>query len=211
MAYALLLFFAPWNQNFDHDLPEFHSLASMAVCRSIFAARRIDTRSPSSSCDVIPLVSFGIGWFFLQLLPISLIPRNDLLSERNLYLASIGLVLAIIVLGSLLIQRLATVLPRSAISGSAQWASQPWWSCCSASSRISEICSTGTSFRSGPTRYSSLRTKRGRTTTSAMPTPSGTTGTGPSKNFALPSGSIRTIVLAQKNLRDAYLHQVGRQ
>ena len=40
----------------------------------------------------LPLVSFGMGWFFLQLLPTSLIPRNDLLSERNLYLPSIGLV-----------------------------------------------------------------------------------------------------------------------
>ena len=26
ITYALLLFFRPWKQNFDHDLPEFHSL-----------------------------------------------------------------------------------------------------------------------------------------------------------------------------------------
>ena len=48
----------------------------------------------------LPLVAFGLGWFFIQLLPTSLIPRNDLLSERNLYLPSIGLLLAIVALGS---------------------------------------------------------------------------------------------------------------
>ena len=34
---------------------------------------------------------------FLQLLPTSVIPRTDLLSERNLYLASFGLILSIVV------------------------------------------------------------------------------------------------------------------
>ena len=42
----------------------------------------------------LPLITFGLGWFFLQLIPTnSVIPRLDLLSERNLYLASIGLLL----------------------------------------------------------------------------------------------------------------------
>ena len=42
-----------------------------------------------------PLVAFGILWFFLHLLPTnSILPRYDLLSERNLYLPSIGLYLA---------------------------------------------------------------------------------------------------------------------
>jgi tetratricopeptide (TPR) repeat protein len=36
----------------------------------------------------------------LQLLPTILIPRADLLSERNLYLASIGLLLALVVLAA---------------------------------------------------------------------------------------------------------------
>ena len=41
----------------------------------------------------LPLFSFGIGWFFVFLLPTSLIPRADLLSERNLYPAFLGLML----------------------------------------------------------------------------------------------------------------------
>jgi len=98
LAYALGLFFTPWNQNFDHDLPVFHSptqwplpfdlvLVAGAVVASILLVRRL------------PLVSFGLAWFFIQLLPTSLIPRNDLLSERNLYLPVIGLLLAIVSLG----------------------------------------------------------------------------------------------------------------
>lgn len=114
IAYGLVLFFTPWNQNFDHHLPEFHSLfqwplpldlllLSGTVAIGLFSWRRH------------PLVAFGLGWFFLQLLPISLIPRNDLLSERNLYLPSIGLFLAIVALGSLSTQRFSTVLPRPGI------------------------------------------------------------------------------------------------
>lgn len=110
-VYALMLFFCPWKQNFDHDLPEFHSpfqwplpldlliLGGMATA-SMVAARRF------------PLITFGVGWFFIQLLPTALIPRNDLLSERNLYLASFGLLLVIVVLGTRLVEWLTTVFPK---------------------------------------------------------------------------------------------------
>ena len=111
ITYALLLFFCPWKQNFDHDLPEFHSMFQWplpldllllfgAIIGALVAMRRL------------PLVAFGTGWFFFQFLPTSLIPRVDLLSERNLYLASIGLVLAIVVLCSHLMQWLTKVLPQ---------------------------------------------------------------------------------------------------
>lgn len=112
VVYALLLFFCPWNQNFDHDLPEFHSLGQWPLPLDLFVIGALIAVA-IVMVQRHPLFSFGIGWFFLQFLPISLIPRADLLSERNLYLASFGLVLAIIVLGSLLIQRLATASPHS--------------------------------------------------------------------------------------------------
>jgi hypothetical protein len=111
VTYALMLFICPWKQNFDHDLPEFHSLFQWPlpfdvllllgiVVAALIAARRR------------PLIAFGVGWFFVQLLPTSLIPRADLLSERNLYLASIGLLPAIVMLGSCLTRWLITVLPQ---------------------------------------------------------------------------------------------------
>lgn len=99
VAYALLLFFFPWKQNFDHDLPEFRSLGQwplpfdLFVIGALIAVAVVLVRR-------LPLVSFGIGWFFLQLLPTAVIPRADLLSERNLYLASIGLFLSSVVLAS---------------------------------------------------------------------------------------------------------------
>ena len=113
-AYALLLLVSPWNQNFDHDLPLFHSLTqwplpldllllSVVMAGAFFSARRL------------PLLAFGLGWFFIQLLPTTLIPRNDLLSERNLYLPAIGLLLAIVALGSHFIDRLLTVIRRPAL------------------------------------------------------------------------------------------------
>lgn len=114
MAYALTLFFTPWSQNFDHDLPVFHSLNQWPLPLDILL---LSTTAGAGllSWRRFPLVAFGLGWFFIQLLPISLIPRNDLLSERNLYLPSIGLFLAIVVLGSGCTQWLATVLARPGI------------------------------------------------------------------------------------------------
>jgi len=112
MVYALMLFFRPWMQNFDHDLPVFHSLiqwplpldvsilGGMAVA-AMFTLRRL------------PLLSFGILWFFIQLLPTTLVPRVDLFSERNLYLASIGPVLTTVVLASCLMQWFTTALPNA--------------------------------------------------------------------------------------------------
>lgn len=114
VSYALMLFFCPWKQNFDHDLPVVHSLferplfldlmvLSGLAFAALLAARRL------------PLLTFGVGWFFLQLLPTSLIPRIDLLSERNLYLASIGLLLVVVILGSRLTQWLARALRKPRI------------------------------------------------------------------------------------------------
>ncbi|NWF74753.1 MAG: tetratricopeptide repeat protein [Nitrospirae bacterium] len=111
IAYALVLFFTPWNQNFDHDLRKFHSLTQWPLPLDLLL---LSTTAGAAliSWRRYPLVTFGLGWFFLQLLPISLIPRNDLLSERNLYLPSIGLFLAIVALGACFTQWVTTLLTR---------------------------------------------------------------------------------------------------
>jgi tetratricopeptide (TPR) repeat protein len=99
LVYAFLLFLVPWNQTFDHDLPEFHSLVQwplpfdLVVISAMFAVAVFMLHR-------LPLATFGIAWFFLQLLPTFLIPRADLLSERNLYLASFGLFISFVVLAS---------------------------------------------------------------------------------------------------------------
>ena len=110
-GYALLLYVRPWQLNFDHDLPLFHSLSEWplplelglwgaAALTAVLARRRL------------PLFAFGVAWFLLQLLPTWLIPRNDLLSERNLYLASFGILLAAVSLASVLFHRAAATMER---------------------------------------------------------------------------------------------------
>jgi hypothetical protein len=115
IAYAMLLFFRPWAQNFDHHLPEIRSLFQWPVPLDLLlligaAAAALIARQR------VPLITFGLSWFFAQLLPTSLIPRNDLLSERNLYLAALGLLLTVVVLCSRLWQWLKTALPQSGAS-----------------------------------------------------------------------------------------------
>lgn len=114
-AYALLLPFTPWKQNFDHDLPEFHSLfqwplpLDLALILGLAVLALVSIRRH-------PLAAFGIAWFFIHLLPTNVIPRNDLLSERNLYLPSIGLVLAIVTLGPILVRHLMRACHRSTLA-----------------------------------------------------------------------------------------------
>jgi protein O-mannosyl-transferase len=112
VIYALLLFFEPWKLNLDHDLPVFHSLTQwplpldlMVLCILAVAAFVAVRR--------LPLIAFGLSWFVLQVLPTnSVIPRLDLLSERNLYLASIGILLVTVLIGVYMTERLSRMLRR---------------------------------------------------------------------------------------------------
>jgi tetratricopeptide (TPR) repeat protein len=114
VAFSFILLFTPWNQNFDHDLPIIHSLTQwplslglLLICGLLAAAFLLARR--------LPLASFGLAWFFIQLVPTSVIPRNDLLSERNLYLPAIGLLLAIVVLSRCFTEWLLAVVKRPAL------------------------------------------------------------------------------------------------
>ena len=117
-AYALALLFTPWNQSFDHDLPVFHSLTQWPLPLDILLLS-ITAGAGMLLWRRVPLVAFGIGWCCVQLLPTNLIPRNDLLSERNLYLASIGVLLVLVFLGSQFTRWLVTVFqpPRPVPAG----------------------------------------------------------------------------------------------
>jgi tetratricopeptide (TPR) repeat protein len=209
-AYALGLFFTPWNQNFDHDLPVFHSLTqwplpldllllSAAVAVGLLSWRRF------------PLMAFGIGWFFIQLLPTSLIPRNDLLSERNLYLPSIGLFLALVSLGSRFTQKLMTISPLPAFArwGSAALAAILVLALSLFTYQRNSLYEDRLSLWSDAVRKSPNKAR-----------PHNNLGYA----YALQDDWDRAIdefrtaarldpdfMLAQQNLRDAYLHIIGRQ
>ncbi len=94
IVYALSLLVLPGRLNFDHDLPIYSSLSAWPTPWSLVVLAAL-AGSAVGLTRRAPLWSFGILWFLLHVLPTnSFLPRYDLLSERNLYLASIGLYLS---------------------------------------------------------------------------------------------------------------------
>jgi tetratricopeptide (TPR) repeat protein len=93
VAFALSLFVMPQHLNFDHDFAPYQALpTAMALVLLIGLLATAITQARRR-----PLLAFGILWFFLQILPTnSILAREDLLSERNLYLAAPGLFLAVV-------------------------------------------------------------------------------------------------------------------
>jgi hypothetical protein len=209
-AYALALIFTPWNQNFDHDLPVFHSLTQWPLPLDLFLLSAA-VAAALLSWRRSPLVAFGLGWVFIQLMPTSLIPRNDLLSERNLYLPSIGLLLVIVALGSSLIRYLVTILPRPRLVqfGSMSVATALVILLCLFTFQRNQLYQNRVSLWSDTVRKSPNKAR-----------PHNNLGYA----YALHDDWDRAIdefrtaarldpdfIIAQQNLRDAYLHRVGRQ
>lgn len=111
VAYALTLFVVPSRLNFDHDLPVFSSLTAwpVPICLALLAGMLI-----VAACALRrrPYLACGILWFFICLLPTnSVIPRFDILSERNLYLPSIGIFLAVAALLDAAVAKLSSARP----------------------------------------------------------------------------------------------------
>ena len=89
LAYALKLCIFPINLTFDYDFPA-HWLAysrfmSVIIWLAVVFAVIKNFRRIS------PVLAFSLLWFLITLSPTnSFLPRSDLLSERNLYLPSLG-------------------------------------------------------------------------------------------------------------------------
>lgn len=95
VSYATTLLVAPARINFDHDFPRYVSVFAWPTPLS-FALLMGMIAVAVRSARVQPLLAFGIAWFFVQLLATnSVLQRDDLLSERNLYLPAAGLFIAI--------------------------------------------------------------------------------------------------------------------
>ena len=207
VTYALMLFFCPWKQSFDHDLPVLHSLFQWLLPELLFCGLII---AALVTARRLPLLTFGVAWFFVQLLPTSLIPRIDLLSERNLYLASIGLLLVVVMIGSRVTQWLATVLrkPRIAqMTGSL------------ALVVVMGLClftyQRNVLYRDGVLLWSDAVEKSPH-----KARPHNNLGYAYTlrgdwdraiEEFRIAARLNPDYALAQQNLRDAYLHRVGRQ
>jgi tetratricopeptide (TPR) repeat protein len=88
ITYLRMLIF-PYGLTVDHDYPVYHSLfefrvaASLVLLCSITAVALISARRTR-------MFAFGFAWFVIALLPTSLVPIWDIISEHWLYLPSVG-------------------------------------------------------------------------------------------------------------------------
>jgi hypothetical protein len=207
---ALLLFICPWKQNFDHDFPLFHSalqwplpLELLLWCVLIVAA--------FVSVRRLPLLAFGIGWFVLQMLPTTVIPRNDLLSERNLYLASMGFLLVVVLIGSQLTRRLATIFrqPRLVPAGAGVIALALVFCLCVFTYQRNALYRDPVLLWSDTVEKSPQKARPHNNLGHAYLLRDDWDRA--IEEFRTAARLDPDYTLAQKNLRDAYLHQVGRQ
>ncbi len=94
IAYGMKLLFIPVNLTFDYDFnPRFFATTTSLIVAVVFVLACVYatlTKTPKGA----RLFYFSILWFLITLSPTnSFLPRTDLLSERNLYLPSFGLIL----------------------------------------------------------------------------------------------------------------------
>lgn len=122
VAYSLSLFVWPARLNFDHDIAVPASLLAPAALAALILLAAL-LISAIAAVRRLPLFAFGVLWFFIHLLPTnSVFPRYDVLSERNLYLPSLGLFLSAVVAVSVLRRRTTEWLDRRpAAAHRARW------------------------------------------------------------------------------------------
>ncbi|MGD1092519.1 MAG: tetratricopeptide repeat protein [Bryobacteraceae bacterium] len=86
------MFFLPYGQNIDPDIPLSHSLIDHGAIFGLIALIALAVAAWTYR-KRFPLAAFGVFLFLLLIAPTSsIVPIKDVLSERRLYLPSIGLI-----------------------------------------------------------------------------------------------------------------------
>jgi len=94
IGYLLSRLAMPWAMNIDPDLPVFSPGSAVPLPEALLLAALL--AAGIVGMKYRSMAGFGILWFFLHLLPTnSFIPRLDVANDRQLYLASWGLFLAV--------------------------------------------------------------------------------------------------------------------
>lgn len=94
-AYLMRQWLLPLNLNIDPDLPLLHHLSDALLPLATFMAMIV---SMLLCWRKRPWISFALAWAMLQLIPLYLLlPRIDIGNERQLYLASWPLLLALVI------------------------------------------------------------------------------------------------------------------
>ena len=86
-------FFCPFYLNIDSDYQlisglEYYAIFALFILFSLLALAIYLFRR-------LPVLSFGIVWFFVTLLPHIVLPRTDFINERHLYLPSVGILMGL--------------------------------------------------------------------------------------------------------------------
>jgi tetratricopeptide (TPR) repeat protein len=112
LSYLALRLISLHGYNIDPALPVLHQLdLTLALQAALFAAL---AALGIANLRARPWIAFGVLWFFVQLAPTnSIVPRLDVVNDRQLYLACWGLFLALAVQITQMSARLAP--PRRAV------------------------------------------------------------------------------------------------
>ncbi|GBE05734.1 MAG TPA: tetratricopeptide repeat protein [Nitrospirae bacterium] len=112
ITYIRLIFF-PVGQNLDYDYPAYQSffdtevLLSFVFLVSLLSFSLYLYYRYRRTATHVRLISFGVFWFFINLLlESSIIPLNNVIFEHRLYLPSIGVFLAITTLIFMAVEKL---------------------------------------------------------------------------------------------------------
>ncbi|MBI5906258.1 MAG: tetratricopeptide repeat protein [Deltaproteobacteria bacterium] len=116
IAYLLSRLVSPHALNIDPDLPVFERVTPFVAGEAVFLG--VLFSAGIAGLGRRSAAGFGILWFFLHLVPTnSFVPRLDVANERQLYLASWGLFLALGA-GADRIRERAGLLPVAAVAAS---------------------------------------------------------------------------------------------
>ncbi len=89
------LLILPFGQNLIHNYPTVRSILNFYTILCIFTIILI-IRFAITNRKSLPIISFGILWFFITLLPSSsFVPFQEAMTEKHLYLPMIGLFISI--------------------------------------------------------------------------------------------------------------------
>ena len=118
IAYGLSLILFPIGLTFEYDFPDSFFLNPVLRAWPLIFLLGLALVSVKFFRNTFALISFGIFWFLITLAPTnSILPRIDLLSERNLYLPSLGILflLAIAIYRFTLANQTNSIIKRVAI------------------------------------------------------------------------------------------------
>jgi tetratricopeptide (TPR) repeat protein len=104
-------FFLPFYLNMDTDLQAFRSLGNgLALAGCLFCALLVAAAIVTAARREWRPVSFGLWWFLIGLIPTAIYPLNEVENDHRMFLPFIGLTLAVVWTGALLVGR-GTRLP----------------------------------------------------------------------------------------------------